>query len=197
MTTFPQAFVYPSSRQQYDRRPARAGAPWWNHSATGAGRGWMDKERLVEAMLDPDKIRIETDPYAPLEAARRDNLDRVEAGVRAGGRVPRVCRYALSVGGHEPQHSLEKAAAFAVRQSWQVGVGQSYTDHHGPTDPLARPGWCLVRQQIRAGYADGVVVITPFVISPQPSEYQQQLDWFAAHFGFIAVVAPDAETGRR
>lgn len=162
----------------------------------GTGQSWMDRERAFEAELYPDKLRVETDPYAPLEAARRDNLERIAARVRTSGRMPRVCQYALSVGGQEPRHSLEAAAAFAVRQSWQVGVGQSYTDHHGATDPLTRPGWCLVRQQIRAGYADGVVVITPFVVSPHAGEYKQQLEWFAEHLGFIAVVAPEAEDGR-
>ncbi|MFI1201646.1 hypothetical protein ACH4VR_19705 [Streptomyces sp. NPDC020883] len=163
----------------------------------GTGQDWMDRERAFGAGLHPDEIPVEADPYAPLESARRGNLERVAVRVQASGRVPRVCLYALSVGGQEPRHSLEAAAAFAVRESWQVGVGQSYTDHHGATDPLRRPGWCMVRQQIRAGYADGVVVITPFVISPHAIEYKQQLDWFAEHFGFIAVVAPDAEDGRR
>ncbi|WP_258528041.1 hypothetical protein [Streptomyces sp. NBRC 110611] len=173
--------------------PAKPGAMMRQSAVVrGTGHGWMDRERAFVAEVHPGKIRVETDPYAPLEAARRDNLERIAGRVRASSRMPRVCLYALSVGGQEPRHSL-----VAVRQSWQVGVGQSYSDHHGTTDPLVRPGWCTVRQQIRAGYADGVVVITPFVISPHASEYKQQLEWFAEHFGFIAVVAPDAEVGRR
>ncbi|GHF33414.1 hypothetical protein GCM10010218_13140 [Streptomyces mashuensis] len=156
----------------------------------------MDWERVDEAGLDPDKIRVSADPYGPLAAARRENLERIVARLHAKGRMPRVCLYALSVGGQEPRHSLNAAAAYAVRQSWQVGVGQSYTDHQGPTDPVTRPGWCLVRQQIRAGYADGVVVVTHPVISPQVDEYRQEVDWFALHFGFIAVVVPEIQAAR-
>ncbi|MEV0445973.1 hypothetical protein AB0I84_22540 [Streptomyces spectabilis] len=219
MTTLPHAFSNEGRQRQQGHRPGEADVPRLMSPARGlvpssmlskaragmrrgaVGRGttqnWMDRERAVEAELYPGEIRVETDPYAPLESARRDGLERTVTRVRSSGRMPRVCLYALSVGGHEPRHSLEKAAAFALRQSWQVGVGQSYTDHYGATDPLTRPGWCMVRQQIRAGYADGVVVITPFVVSPHAAEYKQQLDWFAEHWGFIAVVAPDAEDGRR
>ncbi len=158
---------------------------------------WMDRERTYEAQLHPDQIRIEVDPYAPLAAARRENLERIITQLHTRGRVPRVCLYALSVGGQEPRHSLDTAAAYAVRQSWQVGVGQSYTDHHGPTAPLTRPGWCLVRKQIRAGYADGVVAVTHSVISPHAEEYKQQLCWFGHHCGFVAVVIPEIQEGQR
>lgn len=158
---------------------------------------WMDQERAFEAELEPDRVRVETNPYAALAAARRENLERLVAQFHARGRVPRVCRYALAVGGLEPRHSLDAAAAFAVRQSWQVGVGQSYTDHHGAADPLTRPGWCLVRQQIRAGYADGVVVVTHSVITSHTDEYKRQLDWFEMRSGFVAVVVPEIQEGWR
>ncbi|WP_251016015.1 hypothetical protein [Streptomyces sp. ISL-99] len=75
-----------------------------------------------------------------------------------------------------------------------MGAGQSYVDHHGAGAPAARPGWCGVRQQILAGYADGVVVVTADVISPHIEEYRQELDWFE-HKGFVAVVIPEAGQG--
>ncbi|WP_411143113.1 hypothetical protein [Streptomyces sp. x-80] len=166
-------------------------------STTPSGLDWMDRERAFEAEFLLEKARVEVDPYVPLAAARRGHLERIVAQLHVRRRVPRVCLYALSVGGQEPRHSLDAAAAFAVRQSWQVGVGQSYTDHQGAAAPLARPGWCLVRAQIRAGYADGVVVVTHSVISPHADEYRQQLEWFGHHFGFVALIVPEVQEGRR
>ncbi|MEV6421731.1 hypothetical protein [Streptomyces sp. NPDC051662] len=156
----------------------------------------MHREKALDAGLHPEKIRVEADPYVPIAAARREILEGIVTQLRARGRVPRVCRYALAVGGQEPRHSLDAAAAFAVRQSWRIGVGQSYTDHHGAAESLTRPGWCLVRQQIRAGYADGVVVVTHSVVSPHIDAYKQQLNWFGAHFGFVALVVPEMQEWR-
>ncbi|WP_050502689.1 hypothetical protein [Streptomyces monomycini] len=129
--------------------------------------------------------------YLSLEIARRANVDRTVAQLQAKGRVPRVCFYALSVGSQEPRHSLEASEAFALRQSWQVGGGQSYTDRHSATSPVTRPGWCEVRHQVRAGYADGVVVVTASVISTRFEEYRREIEWFGEHLGFIDLVVPD------
>ncbi|MCL7377001.1 recombinase family protein [Streptomyces sp. 35G-GA-8] len=150
-----------------------------------------------EARLYPDKVRIESEPHTRLAALRRDNLEQVIARLRVQGRVPRVCRYALSVGGHWPSNSLDAAAAFAVLNSWKVGgEKKTFTDHHGSPDPELRAGWCEVRNQIRAGYADGVVVTTTSVISRNADEYERQLHWFHMHCAFVAVIAPTAYTGR-
>ncbi|MGZ2358538.1 hypothetical protein LRE75_17840 [Streptomyces sp. 372A] len=154
---------------------------------------WMDRERDLEEWLSPGRFRVSTGAYGFLAAARRDNLERIVARARTRGRMPRVCLYALAFGGQEPRHSFSAAAACAVRQCWQVGAGQSYADHHGAGAPTTRPGWCGVRRQILAGYADGVVVVTADVISSDMEEYRQELDWFE-HKGFVAVVIP--ETGR-
>lgn len=59
-----------------------------------------------------------------------------------------------------------------------------------------RPGWGLVWQQIRAGYADGVVVVTPSVISPRVDEYRQEIDWLGQRGGFVALVVPEVPRGR-
>ncbi|MER7224270.1 hypothetical protein [Streptomyces rubradiris] len=107
-----------------------------------------------------------------------------------------MCLYALSFRGHEPRHSLDALADYARCQSWQVGAEQSYTDHDGAVAPDLRPGWGLVRQQIRAGYADGVVVVTASVISTQLGEYRREIDWFGQHCGFVALVVPEAHRGR-
>lgn len=158
---------------------------------------WMDVERERDAKWSPNKVWVEPDPNARLAALRRDNLRQVVGDVRGKGRAPRVCRYALSVGGHWPSNSLDAATAFAVRNGWQVGgEAQTFTDHHGAPSPELRTGWCLVRRQIRSGYADGVVVTTTGVISPQADEYEQELRWFELHCAFVAVVASSAQAGR-
>ncbi|QDN54109.1 hypothetical protein [Streptomyces sp. S1D4-20] len=158
---------------------------------------WMDVEHQRDAEWHPDRVRVEPDPSARLAALRCDNLQKVVAEVRAKGRAPRVCRYALSVGGHRPSNSLDAAAAFAVRNSWQAGgEEQTFTDPHGAPNPELRTGWRLVRKQIRAGYADGVVVTTSSVISTHAEVYEQELLWFEMHCAFVAVIAPEAKVGR-
>ncbi|MET7606236.1 hypothetical protein ABZS96_27735 [Streptomyces avermitilis] len=157
----------------------------------------MDRQLAFEAQLNPEAMHIEANPYALLEAARRENLGQVVAQLQSRGRCPRACLYALSVGGQAPRHSLNAAAAFAEHQSWQVGANQSYTDDQGATDSLARPGWRLVRQQVRAGYVDGVVVVTRSVISSRTDEYREQLAWFEQHFAFVGVVVPEVQKVQR
>ncbi|MEV8344653.1 hypothetical protein [Streptomyces niveus] len=157
----------------------------------------MDVERERDAKWSPNMVWVEPDPITRVAALRRDNLQQVLSQTLSKGRVPRVCRYALSVGGQWPSNSLDAATAFAVRNGWQVGgTEQTFTDHRGAPAPELRTGWCLVRKQIRAGYADGVVVTTSSAISPHTEEYEQELRWFELHCAFIAVVAPAARAGR-
>ncbi|MFD6989397.1 hypothetical protein [Streptomyces sp. NPDC059943] len=157
----------------------------------------MDVERERDARWNPQMVWVEPDPIARLAALRRDNLQQVVSQVLSKGRAPRVCRYALSVGGQWPSTSLGAATAFAVRNAWQVGgEGQTFTDHRGASSPNLRTGWRLVRKLVRSGYADGVVVTTTSVISPHADEYEQELNWFALHCAFVAVVAPASQVGR-
>ncbi|OCC13988.1 hypothetical protein [Streptomyces sp. PTY087I2] len=158
------------------------------------GSDWMDLERQYEAELHPDQVRVEPDPHARLAALRGDVLRSVVTAVRDRGRAPRVCLYALSVGGVRPSNSLKAAAIFATRSGWQTyGNQQSFTDPHGAPAPEARPGWGLVRRQISAGYADGVVVATTSVISPNFEQYERELRWFALHRAFVGVIAPSVQ----
>ncbi|MEE1797526.1 hypothetical protein PUR57_02300 [Streptomyces sp. JV176] len=157
----------------------------------------MDVEREHDMMWNPDKVWVEPDPGPRLAALRCNNLQQVVAQVRARGRTPRVCRYALRIDGHWPSNSLDAATALAVRNAWQVGGReQTFTDHQGTSSPELRTGWCLVRNQIRAGYADGVVVTTTGVISPRSDEYEAELHWFELRCAFVAVVAPTVQAGR-
>lgn len=159
-------------------------------------QNWMDHERAVRAQMHPDEVRVSVDPYGPIGAARRENLERVVAQVRARGRIPRVCLYAPSFDGQVPRASLDSATNYAERQSWQVGPEQFYTDPSGATAPQDRPGWTLVRRQVRAGFVDGAVVITADVVSRQADEYREELGWFEEHHGFIALVVSEPVTGR-
>ncbi|MFI9630033.1 hypothetical protein [Streptomyces sp. NPDC052042] len=118
------------------------------------------------------------------------------ASVRSRGRLPHVCLYALAFHGCAPRASLAAAAAYAEEHSWQVRADQAFTDPYPPGRLRDRPGWNRVLQQIRGGYADGVVVITADVITTDPDEYERALVWFQAASGFIAVTAPDVAVRR-
>lgn len=158
---------------------------------------WMDAERERDATWSPNKAWIEPDPNARLAALRRDNLQQALSQVLSKGRAPRVCRYALSVGGQWPSNALDAATAFATRNAWQTGGEEkTFTDYYGALSLELRTGWCVVRKLIRTGYADGVVVTTPSFISPRVEEYEQELHWFELHCAFIVVVAPAAQAGR-
>ncbi|WP_241826760.1 hypothetical protein [Streptomyces graminilatus] len=157
----------------------------------------MDRERAFREELHPDEVRIEADPLVRLLNVRVSTLDHRLSLLRELGRMPRVCLYALAVDGQEPTHSLNAARDFALQQNWQVGVHHHFTDRFGATDPLTRTGWSLVRHQIRAGYADGVVALTHSVISPHLDEYALQLDLIEQHLGFVALVTAETAGGQR
>ncbi|MBA0053409.1 hypothetical protein E0L36_21785 [Streptomyces sp. AJS327] len=161
------------------------------------GRNWMDRQRAFDAEGRLDKARVEADPLVRLMNARRGALDYRVAQLRGLGRVPRVCLYALATRDQVPTHSLNGAREFAARQDWQVGAGQCFTDHFGPTDPFIRPGWSLVRHQIRFGYADGVMTLTHSVISPLLVEYELQLDLVNNYLGFIALATSETAGGQQ
>lgn len=162
-------------------------------SVTPHHQDWMDRERAWDEVLHPGRPRVEVDPLVRLMNARLDVLNDRLALLRERGRMPRVCLYSLAVRGQEPTHSMCTARDFALRQGWQVGgPNQLVTDRFGATDPLLRPGWSLLRYQIRAGYADGVVALTHSVISPHLDEYELQLDVIKNHLGFIALVTPES-----
>ncbi len=156
-------------------------------------RNWMDQDRAVERRMSPGSIWVESDPYARLMIVRRTAAERRVQQIKARGRTPRVCLYLLAVGGQAPPRSLSAAQSLAEEQGWHVAT-KCYTDCPGATGPMPRPGWDTVRRQIRAGYVDGVVALTHASISPEFGAYEQQLTWFAEHFGFIALVTPESES---
>lgn len=160
-------------------------------NAPRSNESWMDRERADHARRYPDEDRVPADPYGPIAAARREYVDRVVVQIRTRGRAPRVCLYALSVDGQVPRASLDSAAAYAQRQSWQVLSERSYADPVDATDLKDRPGWLSVREQVRKGFVDGVVVVTADVVSRHLDEYRAELAWFEVHFGFVALVVPE------
>ncbi|MFG3255242.1 hypothetical protein [Streptomyces sp. NPDC048172] len=158
----------------------------------------MDREYEFQQMFHPRSVGVRPDPGRCLMMRRRANLRQQLAMLRAKGRMPRVCLYALTTNpeAQPPARSLEEARAFAVREGWQVGAEQIYIDHTGPTHPELRPGWAAVQRQFQSGFADGVVALTQAAITPHHDEYDQQLRWCADRYVFIALVHPESAAVR-
>ena len=165
---------------------------------TRADMEWMDREGDFRGSLFPQAVRIEPDPRLRVMKRRRSDLGHRVAALRERGRVPRVCLYALGVSAQSaPALSLGAVRAFAVREGWHVGTNQIFTDHTGPIHPASRPGWIRVQRHVRSGYADGVVALTQSAVTPRWGEYETQLQWFADHLGFIALVHPEIPVEQR
>ncbi|PZT76778.1 hypothetical protein DNK56_26205 [Streptomyces sp. AC1-42W] len=155
-------------------------------------RNWMSEVRPERVRGVDYAARPVPNPYALVAAVRRSQVDRRVEQIRSRHRTPRVCLYALSGDGESLAASLNSAAAYAEARSWQVSAGRSHSDLVGQPASSSRPGWRLVKSQVRAGFADGVVVATAEAISTEFDEYRRELDWFASHFAFVAVVTPEA-----
>lgn len=159
------------------------------------GRDWMDQKHAFQPSPRPSDTNAQIAATERLGTLRLDSLNRRVAQLWAVGRVPRVCLYTLAIGGKGATHSLDEARQFALRKGWQAATTQTVTDYHRATTPRSRPGWSSVCQQIRSGFADGVVAITHTAISSDLLEYEYQLQYFDRHLGFIALVTPETITG--
>lgn len=157
----------------------------------------LHRERVSHRTLSRTAKPAGQDPDGYAMHRRRSNLAQRVAALRELGRMPRVCLYALTVNAEVPRRSLDEVRAFAVREGWQAGAEQTFVDHSGPTNPATRSGWIRVQQQVRSGFADGVVALTQSAITPHREEYEAQLQWFVEHFGFIALVHPEVPAVQR
>ncbi|MET8983426.1 hypothetical protein ABZX85_48495 [Streptomyces sp. NPDC004539] len=92
---------------------------------------------------------------------------------------------------YAPEQSLATVTAFAEERGWRAGP--RYTDDETWRTCVARPGWGLVRQQVRSGRAEGVVVLSDLDAGAVRCDFMEQLAWFGTHLAFVAVV----EVGRR
>jgi len=119
-----------------------------------------------------------------VQSAFQELPARVVVRAAANGRFPRVCFYA-------PQGSLVVVRSFAEGRGWRIG--EWFTDDYPWSKCVARPGWGLVRQAVRSGRADGVVVPAWSVVSSSWGECAEQVAWFGERVAFIAV----AGEGRR
>lgn len=161
------------------------------HSDADVSRNGMDLGRTGRASLHGD-VRLAPNLYGPIATVRREQLNRIVTQIRVR-REPRVCLYAFAVDGKTPAASLKSAAAYAAAQSWQVVAAQCDFDSMGGTALESRSGWGLVRDHVRAGFADGVVVVSADVVSADVDVYWRELEWFALRFAFVALVVPETE----
>lgn len=162
---------------------------------TARNTAWMDAERVFRDRWDLHRVRLQPDPYIAIGASRREQVARVVARGRAAGRNLQVCRYALSAEGVAPRSSLALLGRFAAQQGWVAAPQRALTDHAGLPDEV-RPGWDRVRELVRCGFVDGVVVLAASVISECADVYRCELDWFEDHLAFIALIVPEAPARR-
>lgn len=171
-------------RTPFPEGRAEAGA----QTTLRSGTDWRGRESALQHSLYSDGVGVAPDPDIRLMNRRCATLGHRVAQLKARGRTPRVCLYALTADSQGPVPGLDKARALAVREGWQVGAEQVFVDDYGPSIPATRSGWVAVQRQVRSGFADGVVALTPSAIAPCREEYESQLRWFTEHFGFIALV---------
>ncbi|MFD3714921.1 hypothetical protein [Streptomyces sp. NPDC058677] len=155
---------------------------------SGASADWMDRENEYDRMFRPDAPRVSPDRNVQLMKLRREQMERRLEALRASGRVPRIALYARTVNGQSPDRSLAAAREFAEQMEWQVGRAQTFTDCLSLTTPEDRCGWLQIKQQVKSGFIDGVVAVTRAAVSPQLDGYETELNWFATHGGFVALV---------
>lgn len=165
--------------------------PTSRSTALRSGTEWVDRERAFDRSLHSDAVRFAPDSDIRLMNRRRANLGKRVAALKARGRMPRVCLYALTADPELPAPGLDQARALAVREGWQVGPEQVFTEAHGPAIPATRSGWARVQRQVRSGFADGVVALTSSAIAPCRDEYEIQLRWLTEHLRFIALIHPE------
>lgn len=141
---------------------------------------WTDQERTRDGLPVPDPVRGGGVPEF--------GGDLVVEWLRVHGRVPRMCLYTVVTDGTSPELALDLVRPFAEKRQWQVG--RSYADCGLWSTCAARLGWNLVRGEIRAGRADGVVLLSRSDVGPHIAEFTEQLAWFEGRRAFIAVAEP-------
>lgn len=156
--------------------------------ASSAPTDWMDRENEHDRWLRPDIPRVSPDRNVQLMKLRREQMERRLEALRIRGRVPKVALYARTVNEQSPERSLAAVREFAERMEWQVGRGLIFTDCVSEAVPEGRYGWLQVRQQVKSGFADGVVALTRASISLTLDAYEAELNWLAMYGGFIALV---------
>lgn len=156
--------------------------------ASSAFADWMDRDNAYDRLYFPDVPRVSTDRNLQLMKLRREQMERRIEAIRICGRVPRIILYARTMNGRSPARSLAAAREFMERMQWQAAREGAFTDCLSLAAPEDRYGWLRIKQQVKSGFADGVVVLTRATISAQLNEYESELNWFAMHSGFIALV---------
>ncbi|MET8690533.1 hypothetical protein ABZV77_40640 [Streptomyces sp. NPDC004732] len=159
---------------------------------------WMDAEARAAARWRSGRTpAIRADQLTGLGHIRREVMSQRLQQLDAHGRVPRVCLYGVGMNRElsTGRVSLDAAFEYAGSQGWRVRTEHAVADllHH--TAPAQRPWWRWVLRQVRAGHADGVVVLAYEHISPHLDEYEQQLDLMAESGGFVALVSAENSTG--
>ncbi|MCZ0981823.1 hypothetical protein O1L60_30915 [Streptomyces diastatochromogenes] len=97
-----------------------------------------------------------------------------------GTRSPRVVLYVRTFHGEDPEPLFSQLRQEAAKKNWLVA-----REHHDQLPfgqksnmpPMQWPGWVATRDQIRSGFAEGVLVLNRHHISSDVTAYTQELEY--------------------
>ncbi|GHG06558.1 hypothetical protein ACFFSH_24620 [Streptomyces filamentosus] len=132
----------------------------------------------------------------PLHQLRRrlnhNGLTRAAEGTRAA----RVVLYVRTFHGEDPGPVFSQLQDIAARKGWAV----AYLHHdqlpfggNPNVPPDEWPGWVAAKNQIKGGFADGVLVPNRHHISTDVAAYIRELEFVGYRNGFTWLLASESE----
>ncbi|MFE6066672.1 hypothetical protein [Streptomyces sp. NPDC056525] len=113
-----------------------------------------------------------------------------------GTRAPRVVLYVRTFHGEDPSPVFSQLREEAARKGWavthlhhdQLPFGQNPN-----VPPDEWPGWVAARDQIKRGFADGVLVPNRHHISSDVPAYIHELEYIGYRSGFTWLLASESD----
>ncbi|GEB60150.1 hypothetical protein GCM10017674_76330 [Streptomyces gardneri] len=113
-----------------------------------------------------------------------------------GTRAPRVVLYVRTFHGEDPGPVFSQLREVTARKGWavthlhhdQLPFGQNPN-----VPPDEWPGWVAARDQIKRGFADGVLVPNRHHISSNATAYIQELEYIGYRNGFTWLLASESD----
>ncbi|WP_328485946.1 hypothetical protein [Streptomyces zaomyceticus] len=113
-----------------------------------------------------------------------------------GTRAPRVALYVRTFHGEDPAPVFAQLRNEAARRGWAVSRmfhDQLPFGQNANALPDEWPGWVAVRDQIKTGYADGVLVENRHHISSDAPSYITELEYIGHRTCFTWLLHPESD----